>query len=576
MTGTSPIGFVGVGAMGAPMVEALLDAGYELVVCDVRPDATEPFAARGVAVAATPSEVAAAAETVLVSLPRPDVVRAVAGALLEGGSMRTFVDLSTTGSSATEEISDALAAARVDYLDAPVSGGVAGATARTLTVMASGEQSVLLRVRPLLDTFARNVFHVGPAPGQGQLAKLLNNLLSATALAITSEAVTFAVRAGLDPALLLDVLNASTGRNSATADKFPRHVLTRTFGSGFRLSLMAKDVELCLAEARSRRFAMPLGGLVQQLWTLAAAQADEEDDHTEFVRLCEGWAGVTVREPQGPVHSDADRPAAGRAHTTSYEVVAVRYGSLLARKSDLFYRYESYGDPDGEVEMAYYFWALKSGGETILVDTGFDPAIGRRRGRTCLCPPLEALRRLGVDAAAVSTVIVTHLHYDHIGNLAAFPHAELVVPRKEIEFWTGPHAGRYQFASHVEAEEIAWLDEARRSGRVRLTEGTEQILDGITAIVVGGHSPGQQVTVVSGAAGDVVLTSDAVHLYDELEADRPFALMADLERMYSAYDLVKELGAAPGAVVVPGHDPEVMARFPSVGDESSGLAVRIA
>ena len=115
--------------------------------------------------------------------------------------------------------------------------------------------------------------------------------------------------------------------------------------------------------------------------------------------------------------------------------------------------------------------------------------------------------------------------------------------------------------------------EARRSGRVRLIDGTEQILDGITAIVVGGHSPGQQATIVSGTEGDVVLTSDAVHFYEELEADRPFGVVADLERMYGAYDLVKELGTAPGAVIVPGHDPEVMARFPSFGDQSSGLAV---
>jgi glyoxylase-like metal-dependent hydrolase (beta-lactamase superfamily II) len=265
----------------------------------------------------------------------------------------------------------------------------------------------------------------------------------------------------------------------------------------------------------------------------------------------------------------------GPVQTARYEVAAVRYGSLLARKSDLFYRYESYGDPDREVEMAYYFWVLSREGETILVDTGFDPAVGARRGRTCLRPPLEALAQLGVDITAVSTVIVTHLHYDHIGNLAAFPEAELVVPRKELEFWTGPYAARYQFASHVEPAEIGLLEEARRSGRVRLTDGTEQILDGIAAIVTGGHSPGQQVTVVSGTDGDVVLTSDAVHFYEELEVDRPFGVVADLERMYGAYDLVKELGTAPGAVIVPGHDPEVMARFPTIGDQSDGLAVRV-
>lgn len=263
------------------------------------------------------------------------------------------------------------------------------------------------------------------------------------------------------------------------------------------------------------------------------------------------------------------------AATTRYEVLAVRYGSLNARKSELFYRYGSYGDPDEPIEMAYYFWVLVGRAETILVDTGFDPEVGARRGRRCLCAPLDALARLGIEPASVSTLVVTHLHYDHVGNLAAFPDAQLVVPRKELEFWTAPAAARYQFASHVEPAEIDWLDRARRSGRVRLTDETEEIGQGVTAIVVGGHSPGQQLTVVAGERGDVVLTSDAVHFYEELELDRPFGVVADLEAMYGAYDLVKDLGAASGAVVVPGHDPEVMARFPSVGDQASGLAVRI-
>ena len=165
--------------------------------------------------------------------------------------MRTFVDLSTTGAPDAEEVAAVLAARGVDYLDAPVSGGVAGARARTLTVMASGDEAVLLaRVRPLLETFAATVFHVGPAPGQGQLAKLLNNLLSATALAITSEAMTFGVRAGLEPATLLEVFNASSGRNTATSRQVPEAGADPGFASGFRLELMAKDVELCLAEAR--------------------------------------------------------------------------------------------------------------------------------------------------------------------------------------------------------------------------------------------------------------------------------------------------------------------------------------
>jgi 2-hydroxy-3-oxopropionate reductase len=291
---TAPIGFVGLGAMGTPMVEALLDGGFAVVVADVRREAAEALSGRGATVAASAAEVADRAATVLVSLPTPEVVRAVAEEVASASTMRTFVDLSTTGPTTTEAVAAGLAAGGVRYLDAPVSGGVAGVTERRLTVMASGDETVFADVKPLLATFASTILYVGSRPGQGQLAKLLNNLLSATAFAITAEATTLGVRAGLDAGTLLDVFNASTGRNTATSDKFPRQVLTRAFASGFRLKLMTKDVELCLAEARAYNQPMPVGGLVQQLWTLAAAQAGDEDDHTEFVKLAEGWAGVEV------------------------------------------------------------------------------------------------------------------------------------------------------------------------------------------------------------------------------------------------------------------------------------------
>jgi glyoxylase-like metal-dependent hydrolase (beta-lactamase superfamily II) len=262
--------------------------------------------------------------------------------------------------------------------------------------------------------------------------------------------------------------------------------------------------------------------------------------------------------------------------TTRYEVLAVRYGTLAARKSDLYYRYESYGEPDGDAAMAYYFWVLRGGGATILVDTGFDPEAAARRGRTCVVPPLEALARLGIGPGDVSTIVVTHLHYDHTGNLHAFPEAQLIVPARELEFWTGPHASRGQFAPHAETADIDYVARAAEQGRVRVTEGTEEILDGVMAISVGGHSAGQQVTVVDGGGGAVVLASDAVHLYEELELDRPFAVMHDLERMYAAYDLVKELARSRRAVVVPGHDPDVFIRHGGDDAEANRVAVQLA
>jgi glyoxylase-like metal-dependent hydrolase (beta-lactamase superfamily II) len=261
--------------------------------------------------------------------------------------------------------------------------------------------------------------------------------------------------------------------------------------------------------------------------------------------------------------------------TRPFDVHAVRYATLASRKSELFYRYGAYGDADADVEMAYYFWVLRRDGETILVDTGFDPAVGARRGRTCLCPPIEALRRMGIEPSSVSTVVVTHFHYDHTGNLAAFPEAELVVPKRELEFWTSPIASRLQFASHVEAKEIAFLQQAVADGRVRETEGTEDLLDGVTAVAVGGHSAGQQLTIVSSGGGDIVLASDAVHFYEELELERPFAVVHDLERMYAAYGVLQEL-ARDGAAVIPGHDPEVARRYATAHEGSDGIVVQIA
>jgi 2-hydroxy-3-oxopropionate reductase len=293
----SAIGFVGLGAIGSPLAWALLDAGHRLVGHDVDPGRLEALDGAAMTAAASPREVAERAEIVLVSLPTPDVVRQVAcgrDGLVHGGALRTYVDLSTTGAEVSREVAAAFASHGVDVVDAPVSGGVAGANARTLAVMAAGSDDAFARVEPLLRTFGKNVFHVGREPGQGQVAKLLNNLLSATAMAVTSEALAVGLRAGLDPETLLGVFNAGSGRNTATADKFPTHVLPRTFGSGFRLALMAKDLELCLAEARAQRAPMLVGGLVQQLWTLAAAEGAADADHTEFVRLIEGWTGETI------------------------------------------------------------------------------------------------------------------------------------------------------------------------------------------------------------------------------------------------------------------------------------------
>lgn len=260
-----------------------------------------------------------------------------------------------------------------------------------------------------------------------------------------------------------------------------------------------------------------------------------------------------------------------------YEVAAIRYGTRETSKRECYYRWDSYGEPDAPLVMDYFFWVLRTGGEAIVVDTGYHPDVGERRGRTLVCDPVDALRRLGVDPDAVPTVILTHLHYDHSGNLDAFPNAELVVHRRELDFWSGPDAQRAQFAAVIEPDEIARVVAAEREGRLRILDGDGEVAPGISSICVGGHSPGQIVLTIDGDRGPVVLASDAAHYYEELELDRPFEILVDLPAMYAGYETVRRLVAErSGAALVVGHDPEVMNRFPAVDGDAAGIAVRVA
>jgi glyoxylase-like metal-dependent hydrolase (beta-lactamase superfamily II) len=261
--------------------------------------------------------------------------------------------------------------------------------------------------------------------------------------------------------------------------------------------------------------------------------------------------------------------------TAAWDVVAVRYATLEATKDALYYRWSTYGEPDGPQTMDYFFYVLRSEGRTIVLDCGFDPVAGERRGRRCLTEPVQALRELGIEPGEVETLLISHLHYDHIGNLGAFGKATFLVPQRELTFWTSDVARNAQFWHHVEGTEIQEVADAHAAGRVETYGGETEIAPGLTAIEVGGHSPGQQILLVDTADGRLVLTSDAVHLYDELEQARPFGVLADLEEMYLGFDTIKRLGAAPGATIVPGHDPEVTRRFPAVAGVREGLALQL-
>ena len=291
------LGFIGVGKIGAPMARRLLNAGHELVVHDANNDATQPFVDMGAIIAESPADVGDRAETVLMSLPTPDIVRRVVvgdSGLITGKKVRTVVDLSTTGVPTTIELSDSLARHDILLVDAPVSGGVAGAQDGRLALMVACPTAVFAEIEPMLASLGR-AFYIGSSPGMGQTMKLLNNYLSSTALVATSEALVFGAKAGIDAQTMIDVVNAGSGRNTATLDKFPKAVLTGSFDYGFSLGLMCKDAKLFAEQAEQLRVPLWVGGPVRQVLQHALHELGGDADFTSVVRPYEKWVGVEVR-----------------------------------------------------------------------------------------------------------------------------------------------------------------------------------------------------------------------------------------------------------------------------------------
>jgi 3-hydroxyisobutyrate dehydrogenase-like beta-hydroxyacid dehydrogenase len=283
--------------MGGPMSGRLLDAGYELSVFDANAVAMKPLVARGARPAASPAEVASTAKTVLVSLPTPDVVQSVAlgdMGIVKGSTVRTFIDLSTTGPRVANLVARGLAERDIQLVDSPVSGGVAGAKAGTLAVMVACPKPTYPEVEPILKTFGR-LFFTGEQPGLGQTAKLANNLLSAAAIVVSSEAIAMGVKAGIDPKVLIDIINAGSGRNTATQDKFPRAILTRSFDFGFATGLLYKDVRLCIDEAEALGVPMVVGAAIRQMLAVTNAKFGPASDFTSVAKVVEEWAGVEIR-----------------------------------------------------------------------------------------------------------------------------------------------------------------------------------------------------------------------------------------------------------------------------------------
>ncbi|WP_343227793.1 NAD(P)-dependent oxidoreductase [Sphingobium phenoxybenzoativorans] len=286
------LGFIGLGSMGSAMAPHLVKAGHAVVACDINEAARADFAAAGGSAVESVIEVGNRSDIIFTSLPSPQIVRDVAAQLADTQA-RIVVDLSTIGSRASIDAGNLLAAGGKAFADAPVSGGRAGALNAKLTLMLAAAPEIRDEVAPLLALFGK-VITVGDKPGQAQTMKLVNNIMSVVALAATSEGMAMGVKAGLDPKVMLDVLNASSGQNSATKDKFPRAVVTRTFDFGFATGLSLKDVRLCLEEAEALGVPMMLGNLSKTMLNITAAQFGPEADFTMMARVVEQWAGVEI------------------------------------------------------------------------------------------------------------------------------------------------------------------------------------------------------------------------------------------------------------------------------------------
>lgn len=291
------IGFIGLGKMGLPMARRLIEAKHQLVVYDTRRDVVDQLVALGAQAATSPKDVADRTETVLASLPSLQISLDVAtgkDGVIEGKRVKRLVDLSTTGSQMAVRIHGLLAKKNIIQIDSPVSGGVAGAEKGTLAVMVSGPRAEFELLKPALEVIGK-VFFISEKPGAGQTMKLANNYLSATAMVATSEAVVMGVKAGLDPTVMIDVINAGSGLNTASRDKFPRSVLPRTFDYGFATALMVKDVRLFVEEMKGLGLSMEVADAVNRLWDTVIKEMGPDSDFTSAIKPIEKAAGVEVR-----------------------------------------------------------------------------------------------------------------------------------------------------------------------------------------------------------------------------------------------------------------------------------------
>lgn len=288
------VGFLGLGRMGAGMAARLVGHCGRLLVHDIDGAAVAKLVEQDAEAAGSARALGERCDIVFISLPTPAIVReAILGpdGISAGGSPRIICDLSTSGPKLAAELAEALTPQGIASFDAPVSGGIARAHEGTLSHMVGGPEAAYDELRPLLERFGKP-FYMGATPGAGQTMKLVNNLLGAVAIGVTAEGMAFGIKAGLDPARMIEVLNQSTGVNSATRDKWPKSVLPRTFDFGFAAALSLKDTNLLMEEAAAAGVPLPLGAIVQDYLERTLAREGPEADFTAIAKVVEEAAGL--------------------------------------------------------------------------------------------------------------------------------------------------------------------------------------------------------------------------------------------------------------------------------------------
>ena len=292
------VGYLGLGNMGHPMAMRIADAGHKLLVFDINKEVLIDFRERQISIAESIRDLADKADIIICSLPSNEIIReAVIGSegLVTGNRVKTYINACTTGSNFASEISDELLKNGIATLEAPISGGPPGARDGTLSIMASGPLKVYKEVKPVLESYGKKLVFCGEKSGLAQVLKLANNILFATSIFATTEAIAMGVKAGLDPSLMLDAIQSGTGRNATVDLVMPNSVLSRSFDFGATIGILMKDVNLALEEGEKQGVPQPVSQQVRQMMLLAMHQGWEQRDLSELVKLVENWSDTEIK-----------------------------------------------------------------------------------------------------------------------------------------------------------------------------------------------------------------------------------------------------------------------------------------